>query len=584
MRNITYILLLSSILILPVKGQEPAVIQYPERIFLHTDRDIYLAGEELFYSMYIKGSGGQLSRYAYILLRDQKNRVVNLIKLEIRDQGSYGAFSLPDTLATGLYQVLCYTNLMRNYEESIFSKEIIIANRFDERMIIGPGGSPGKDNPDYDQGNLPGENVKTILITPDKSVYKCGEKIAFTIDAPHVPYSSISRLSISVSEVFSGFREGLTITDWFAPVKHLLTGIYENGGNCEFDTESDRSVLQGRFFPSQSKGGQKVTSDSGVRSRKSVFTVLISAVDTAANLQFAKTDSLGRFSISLDPYYEDKEVIVRIKENTGGVIELDNKSHLRQPFMPLADYDLQARRDFLMRMSKLGMIDRFYNIIIRTDTLQFEPEMTFLPAVYSRRYSEIIPSDYVELIDFLEITREILPSFKLRKNDGKYISSYTNLQYSSGSSDEPAIFLDGVLIDNVGPIVNLPASEIKSMITVPVQRVYGDMLFNGILCINSFDRVINDFKFATPTIRYRSPVTQLFIKPQPFNPGLSEDHLPDFRQVLLWEPDFKPGKAASNVVECFASDLKGVYRISIQGVTLNGDPLSGSELITITGK
>ena len=62
------------------------------------------------------------------------------------------------------------------------------------------------------------------------------------------------------------------------------------------------------------------------------------------------------------------------------------------------------------------------------------------------------------------------------------------------------------------------------------------------------------------------------------------DHLPDFRQLLYWEPELKPDTLVDGIIECYASDLKGQYRVNIQGILLNGEPVHGNAIITIKQK
>jgi len=105
--------------------------------------------------------------------------------------------------------------------------------------------------------------------------------------------------------------------------------------------------------------------------------------------------------------------------------------------------------------------------------------------------------------------------------------------------------------------------------------------FNGILAVVSNKNKIAEIQFLTPALRYKSVLSQPFTKPKKINPENMTDHLPDFRQLLYWEPELKPDTLIDGIIECYASDLKGQYRINIQGILLNGEPVHGNAIITI---
>src|SRR6266542_3650291 len=111
-----------------------------ERIYLRTDRDIYIAGEDVFFKSICykqkSTSEEKLSKYAYLALRSESNVIVCGLCLKLENNSFSGSFSLPDTLSTGRYQLVSYTNTMRNFAESnYFKKEIIVANRFDNELF-----------------------------------------------------------------------------------------------------------------------------------------------------------------------------------------------------------------------------------------------------------------------------------------------------------------------------------------------------------------------------------------------------------------------------------------------------------------
>jgi hypothetical protein len=110
------------------------------------------------------------------------------------------------------------------------------------------------------------------------------------------------------------------------------------------------------------------------------------------------------------------------------------------------------------------------------------------------------------------------------------------------------------------------------------------MPLSGILAIFSNNLEINNIQFKTPTIRYQPLLSQSYIKPMHYIPKYVNKHIPDVRQVLLWEPEIILRNNEKQQIECYTSDLRGNYRISIQGITSNGLTVNGSAVITVKSK
>ena len=557
----------------------------PEKVYLQTDKNIYIAGDNLSYTLYLKGNSKTMSKYAYLVLRDRYNLPVCQVRVEINNQTSFGNIPLPDTLHSDIYQLVYYTNQMRNEgEDSYFTKEIIIANRFDkklERFDSTLYTYPSANTADTDSVNK-AEN-ENLFIRPDKQNYRTREKVNFSIDARNIPNDSIIILSVSVSEIVPWSRNEPSITGYFNNSYKTEKEGGSGQGPYRYQPEIKGAIIDGRIVPVQHSDNQSVSGNKDFRSDPIRYTVLVSAPDSIANLQFTETDSSASFSFLLYPYYDGKELIIRLKENANAAIDLDDKFKLTKPYIPSDLLTGPGIRPYLIRSLKISEVERYYTERLEINTGKKIEHNLAIPRVYYHPYSRVYPADYLPLPDFVEISRELLPALKVRKINDNYVSSYIDTQNEGVPTIEPIIFLDGVPIDDVNQIINLGTNEIKCIDLLPVIRYYGEMPLSGILAVFSKNLEINNIQFKTPTIRYKAISSQSFTKPDRYVPE-NNNHVPDLRQVLLWDPEIKMHNKDKLQIECFTSDLRGQYLISVQGLTSSGLPVNGSAIITVKSK
>jgi len=348
---------------------------------------------------------------------------------------------------------------------------------------------------------------------------------------------------------------------------------------CSFYPETNEAVLQGRVL-SLSDADQKEDPANKSKAIRNC-TVLVSTPDSIVNMQYTKTDSLDSFSFLLKRFYDGKEIFVRLKENVNATILLDNKFNLARPFAPSNIFNAVGIKDFLIRCRDVDLVQRTYSRQLVTDTIKkFMPANT-IPRVYSKHYSSVAPDDYVELTDFAEISKEIIPALRVRKSEGRYFAGFVNFPEQSQGKSEPAIFLDGVPVDDVNQIITLGSNQISRIETLPVSRYYGDMSFAGIVAVFGKELIINNIQFKTPTLKCIALSSQSYTKPEPFKPEGNKKRIADLRQLLLWEPDITLGKSHNRQTDCYASDLQGKYRIDVQGITSDGKPVYGSAIVSV---
>jgi hypothetical protein len=90
-----------------------------EEVYIHSDRDEYIAGEDIWFNAYVfdryYGTPSELSGLLYFEVLNKDSKPVIQKRIRIEGGAGPGQVLLPDTLSTGPYIIRAYTNLMKNY-------------------------------------------------------------------------------------------------------------------------------------------------------------------------------------------------------------------------------------------------------------------------------------------------------------------------------------------------------------------------------------------------------------------------------------------------------------------------------------
>ena len=107
--------------------------QLPEKVFVHTDKNFYTAGEIVWYKLYVVDGVFHkplnASKVGYVELLDKNNTPVFRAKLALDEKGGSASIQLPLGLPSGYYTLRGYTNWMKNMGVAhFFEKSLAIIN------------------------------------------------------------------------------------------------------------------------------------------------------------------------------------------------------------------------------------------------------------------------------------------------------------------------------------------------------------------------------------------------------------------------------------------------------------------------
>jgi hypothetical protein len=116
-----------------IAGQLVDFVQnsYQEKVYLHTDSDIYVSGEIMWMNARVleavSHTASTKSKAVHVQLTDRDDRLIAHKKLLIEEGSGSGDILLSDTLSSGYYTLRAFTSWMKNApHEFMFEKEVYV--------------------------------------------------------------------------------------------------------------------------------------------------------------------------------------------------------------------------------------------------------------------------------------------------------------------------------------------------------------------------------------------------------------------------------------------------------------------------
>jgi len=251
------ILVILQLAILPVRAQFNELIHnletynrktLNERVFLHTDREIYAPGDTLWFKAYARNESSlyksDFSRDLFVYLADREGRVVTDTRFLIKDSGSKGQLVLNERLDEGVYMVGAYSSWMKNFGvEEVFSKRIEL--RYETKSTY-------RLVPTYGQKRyFPGDTVNMKVHCYDNLRQEV-EEVSFVYRV----FSGNTKLAAGSANMFNGFDNRIRFIlpgDIQEPCRIELRGVHKDINLDEDYTIPVFFDLHVDFFP---EGGE----------------------------------------------------------------------------------------------------------------------------------------------------------------------------------------------------------------------------------------------------------------------------------------------------------------------------------------
>lgn len=569
-----------------------------EYLWLDTDRDIYIAGENLFFSLQLFAEGGSAddpSNFVYLTLRG-KHGLVKGISKKLRKSSGGGRIYLPDTLSTGYYELIAYTSWMRNQgPESYALRDILVINRFDRDLegLISSGFE--RTGAARTEKTTPAKDGQADVVPPGPKE-PAGEAAIHSYQNLPARYGPLTA-RIDVGENF-GKRDQVRLhvfsPDQADPIASLQVSV------------SRQETLYHMQVPGQNNhppaGDLRMPSDAFPMPRESAHMtltgrvvhtwtgegvpdvrVLLNTPDTLLTMIYTRTGPQGHFVFYLGDYHDDKVLYLIVDPATTDqpvTIDVHDKYSLEFPFTERPFAGIPGRKDFIMELQEMVRISKVFDIEIHRP--QIRPcGKTVVPMVYGRPENTFYPSGYEPLDNLREISREITGPWRIRTTGGRLSHTLVGATTRSLLPDSPALFLDGIFTTDLGPLLQMGSHQIRKIEIHNKEWYYGERYFPGIVAIFTNNESYLDIDLSPDPVRItnHAPRSMVdFVSPDYRDTGGQIPHdRPDLRQTLYWNPDVSPDEN----IHWHTGDVAGKYEVRVSGRTESGKLVLGQKTITV---
>ncbi len=494
-----------------------------ERSYVCTDRHSYVAGEDVFCSVFcFDGGSGSLSDFssvAYVELISPEGSAVR-VKMALQDGRGAGRLRLPSTLPTGNYRLIAYTALNRNEEDMDYfrgSRVISVYNTLSasrQESVVLDAAVEGKDRP-YGAA-VEGKGRPYGAAAPAGLVMEQRGDSLFLRNSGTECLDFC--LSLSISDALPD-PEGPGLADFLKA---------RSGDRATLRTDAELSIpeYEGEIVsirvPAMYSGVTAVLSGPGLRN----------------DIYSSTVDSTGLVSFYTGNIYGDRDLVFELNSRD---VNDDFSLEVLSPFaspeldrdgVPVLHLDGSVAEE-LKRRSVAMQIGRHFGIDEYMDSLQLRPDLLFRGGTMTVYEMD----DYTRFPTMRETIVEYVREVQIRRQDGepvlKVVPGKSFESYSSMLGGNALVLVDGVPVSEHGRVLDLNPALLRRICIYPYDVSTGSCIYSGVVNFISFRGDMAGLQFPG-----RVRILDFHGVTFPVTVGAAEEDSlsPDYRYTRIWQP------------------------------------------------
>ena len=520
-----------------------------ERVYVSTDRDIYVAGDEMFLSAFcLDMSTGRLSGYSSVAYIEiiSPDGPVQTAKIALSEGRGGGYVRLDNSIPTGQYEMVAYTAQCFNedgYDFEEGARMLSIINPFTDArsssgvQILTDEEYAGLEIPvraSYGSLKLDRNGPLTITNTSDKPV----------------------TLSVSIYN-----DDGLVAPAASDPASFL------SGATRGTSFSKRRTIdFEGEVIRTRTSGPEEVLENLNGAS------AYLSVPGRSSDFYFTRIDEDGIATFFTRNIFGDIEMVLDIGTpltpcHLEVIPPFAEVKASGLPALPLSPglADRISARSVSMQVRQAAHADSLFERLPVPEDVLFAADSV-----------EYILDDYTRFPLMEELFIEFINKARVSKVDNTRrlaVSLNDTFRPSTVSQLSSLTLLDGVPVTDQNAILEYDPLLVERIVVYPHTVYLGGWPFAGVVSFVTYKHDLPSFTFGENAriIEYQGVSIPVSVRLPDTELGI-----PDLRQTLLWIPVLELAPGESRVLEYAAPSYEGSFEVVAEGFDAEGNPQRAS--------
>ncbi|MBS1505613.1 MAG: hypothetical protein JSS79_03100 [Bacteroidetes bacterium] len=289
-------------------------------------------------------------------------------------------------------------------------------------------------------------------------------------------------------------------------------------------------------------------------------------------LYLARSKADGTVHFDVQNLVGERKIIVQGNSATDSAFRFELTDHFTENHGSLTWPEFQLSEKVRDQLTRRSLSMQLQNV--------FEPHATVranqvdsIP-FYGKANEKYLLDDYTRFPTMEEVMREYVKGVMVRKRrDGFHFLTLDGANNTLFRND-PLVLLDGVPVFDVDRIMAYDPRKVRQLDVITKPYYLGHIVFDGVASYTTYNGDLIDYSPEHATVFFTDGIQPVkeFFSPKYETPSQQESRLPDRRHLLFWTPQLTTAADGKAVVEFYTSDVTGHFRITVQGLSIEGKP------------